>query len=553
MEINQKICIGIFSILIGLTALVSAVVYYRSKKTTSLYAFLFNQLLLIFWLYFGMIEKMSSNLDELLLNVRFTLPFSLLIGPGWLFYAYHYWRENNGLSRPFHKQSFMIFLPTLLFIWPIFTHKYFYLIIESKTFGYASKTVWGSFFNFNYIMTMSMLVMSLLLILKVAYKKMSKWKPLIIYGIAVILPWGINVLAMFNVIESPGFDLTPVAYFCFSLVTSWLILRYQFLDVIPDTIFKLINEMTDSILMVNSKGDITFRNEMSKSMFGDIFESIRGNSVYHFFDLFSKSLDDYESIDFLSDLLNDKESHRASEVTYNFPNGNKAKLIINIAEIFGSNDKTRQKLIAFKDVTIFNERILDAERNRVSYDLHDSLGNDLNAIRNHLEYVIENLTEDAGIKESINISYERTTKAFLELKRIVDTLNTQTLEDMDLVGMLNQFFKKATLSGLKVSFSHQINEQVALDSKLSKDLYFICQEALTNAVIHGKAQNLTVSLIVDAKKLLLYIIDDGIGASLIQKGHGLTSMEKRLNKYGGLLAYGSPTDGGFNIKINVPI
>lgn len=53
-------------------------------------------------------------------------------------------------------------------------------------------------------------------------------------------------------------------------------------------------------------------------------------------------------------------------------------------------------------------------------------------------------------------------------------------------------------------------------------------------------------------QLRLYIADDGIGCSKIVKNKGLNSMEKRVASLGGELAYGSPSEGGFNLKAIIP-
>ena len=60
-------------------------------------------------------------------------------------------------------------------------------------------------------------------------------------------------------------------------------------------------------------------------------------------------------------------------------------------------------------------------------------------------------------------------------------------------------------------------------------LYFIAQEALLNAVKHGKAANITVSLERRNNHFALGVQDDGIGFSL--PGQSRTGMGVRIMRY----------------------
>jgi signal transduction histidine kinase len=49
------------------------------------------------------------------------------------------------------------------------------------------------------------------------------------------------------------------------------------------------------------------------------------------------------------------------------------------------------------------------------------------------------------------------------------------------------------------------------------------------------------------------VTDNGVGAANIVKGIGLAGMEERLESVGGTLSVSSPQEGGFRLKIAIPL
>jgi signal transduction histidine kinase len=84
-------------------------------------------------------------------------------------------------------------------------------------------------------------------------------------------------------------------------------------------------------------------------------------------------------------------------------------------------------------------------------------------------------------------------------------------------------------------------------------IYRTVQEALTNAVRHGRATRVKVSFWVEGGELLLSISDNGKGAFEIVKGIGITGMEERFGALGGSIGVSSATGGGFSLSVKVPI
>jgi len=132
-------------------------------------------------------------------------------------------------------------------------------------------------------------------------------------------------------------------------------------------------------------------------------------------------------------------------------------------------------------------------------------------------------------------------------------LQPADLETNGLLWGLESLFYKLKARNIHITFSHSdIDDNLQHNKKLAESIYRICQEAILNSVTHGKSQNININLLYSDHQVKLYINDDGIGCEHIVKNKGITSMEKRVYELSGEISYGSPSEGGFNIKIIFP-
>ena len=85
--------------------------------------------------------------------------------------------------------------------------------------------------------------------------------------------------------------------------------------------------------------------------------------------------------------------------------------------------------------------------------------------------------------------------------------------------------------------------------------YRIVQEALTNALKHAGDARATVHVRYGPDSLELEIADDGAGdtARLAGGGHGLVGMRERVALYGGHLDASRSAEGGFVVRVKLPI
>ena len=86
-----------------------------------------------------------------------------------------------------------------------------------------------------------------------------------------------------------------------------------------------------------------------------------------------------------------------------------------------------------------------------------------------------------------------------------------------------------------------------LPDHLASAIYFICAEAISNAIKHASASSIRVHLRTGDERVLLEVVDDGHGGAALGGGSGLQGLVDRSAALGGHLEIASPPGGGTRI------
>ena len=122
------------------------------------------------------------------------------------------------------------------------------------------------------------------------------------------------------------------------------------------------------------------------------------------------------------------------------------------------------------------------------------------------------------------------------------------------IGELGELLDQARMAGLPVSFTVEGDPQ-PMPGGVALAAYRIVQESLTNTRKHaGPVASASVVLRYSAEAVVLAISDDGRGAAAPDgAGHGLTGMRERVAMYGGSVAAGPRSGGGFEVVATLPL
>ena len=205
-------------------------------------------------------------------------------------------------------------------------------------------------------------------------------------------------------------------------------------------------------------------------------------------------------------------------------------------------------------VDTIEEITLLKERNRISREIHDSVGHALSTAMIQLtamEAIAEK--ENSAIKDSIKKLRNFINDSFQDVKRAVRELKPAQYENYKGIMRLQDIcknFQKMTGVEVKVIIS---KGQWNLSTRQVSHLYRITQEVLSNSLKHGKASTIKVIMNFTDSEFIISFSDDGIGTDkIVESGVGLKSIKERAEEIEATVDMRSASGKGFFVKIVVP-
>ncbi|CAH2461803.1 MULTISPECIES: hybrid sensor histidine kinase/response regulator transcription factor [Bacillus] len=189
------------------------------------------------------------------------------------------------------------------------------------------------------------------------------------------------------------------------------------------------------------------------------------------------------------------------------------------------------------------ERItLLEERDRLSKDLHDTMGHSYTSIIMGMETLRMELKSKEG-EQQLDSLLQLARNSMEEVRLYLHQLDLSQ-ESLPLAVTLQQLteeFKKHA----KVNVRTRIIGEEYMASKQSKmTLYRSLQESLTNAVRHGHSTEIIVSLHFEPQQIRLDVQDNGCGVEEWKDGFGLTAMKERVSQsQGRVIVYSKKGEG----------
>ncbi|PWN05673.1 PAS domain S-box protein [Rhodohalobacter mucosus] len=243
------------------------------------------------------------------------------------------------------------------------------------------------------------------------------------------------------------------------------------------------------------------------------------------------------------------------------------QLIVEISASHILYKEKSQRLVIANDITEqrkAEERAISAilegeerERQRIAKDLHDGLGQYLSAANMNLETVFEDATSlSDNLAQTFTNGLELLNYAISETRNISQNLLPKAIQDygleLALEALVNQlkghndidFYLYQKLDGIEIPDNIQIN------------LYRIAQEAINNAIRHGKPAKINVQNIYSQGEVLLTVEDDGTGFDVDNVGPGgigLQSMKTRVGAMAANIDIVSTMGRGTIISVIVPL
>lgn len=235
-------------------------------------------------------------------------------------------------------------------------------------------------------------------------------------------------------------------------------------------------------------------------------------------------------------------------------------LMIYITNEVQENERMTQELIMVHQVNhelenyaAVSEKIAeDKERKRLAREIHDTLGHALTGIAAGVDACIAmiDINPEATKKQLMVIS-KVVRQGIVDVRNSLNKLRPGALEQHGFKGAIENMIEEFTsVSDLTISLDYRL-DKVDFENTKEDILFRVIQESVTNAVRHGDATHIGISLYIEDNSLYLKIQDNGQGCEEIHYGFGLKQMKERLGMINGKVAY----DGhhGFLTIVTIPL
>ena len=200
--------------------------------------------------------------------------------------------------------------------------------------------------------------------------------------------------------------------------------------------------------------------------------------------------------------------------------------------------------------------ISDREQRRIGQDLHDGLCQHLAGIELMSQVLAQKLEAKSKIHaQQVSEIASHVRDAISHTRSLSRGLSPVTIESEGLMSALNELATN-TEKIFHIACHCDFDEPVDIpDHSAATHLFRIAQEAVSNAIKHGKASRVAISLRKARGRVVLKISDNGAGLPkqpAKNKGMGLRIMQSRASMIGGTMAIEANGGGGVDVTCAVP-
>jgi two-component system, NarL family, sensor histidine kinase UhpB len=200
---------------------------------------------------------------------------------------------------------------------------------------------------------------------------------------------------------------------------------------------------------------------------------------------------------------------------------------------------------------------IEQERRMIARELHDELGQSVTAMRSMALSVAQRVhVHDVQAEAAARTIAEEASRLYDAMHGLIPRLTPLVLDNFGLADALNDLAARTRQAhaGVQVDVDIRLGD-APLDSDAALALYRAAQEGITNALRHGHAKRLSLSLRVVSDAVRFELVDDGDGLSpdwAERPGHhGLGWLRERVESLGGSFALEPASPRGVRLRAQV--
>ncbi|MDF2449507.1 MAG: histidine kinase [Bacteroidota bacterium] len=321
-----------------------------------------------------------------------------------------------------------------------------------------------------------------------------------------------------------------------------------------DYFMNIYNSVSEILLFLNVEGKITGLNHAAERVLNKTLSDLMGSELKSIIsDRFLQIENDIRSAIMLG------EHYLSFEAALKTSNSNEIPISCTLSRVVDKFNSLNGYLFIAKDITeqknkeINDLRIAissqEKERKRLAYDLHDSLGQELNAVKMYINSLVLMDTSSETFIETFESCKSILDNSLDTIRNISFDLMPKALEHGGLIQAISEFVKRLSLiAEIEYNFPKL---KIYLSPESQINLFRIIQEFVNNSLKHANRSKIKIHLIRRKKNIILSITDYGKGFKMSEKkdGNGIFNIKTRLHALNAEYNFGSDINKGTYLKL----
>lgn len=218
-----------------------------------------------------------------------------------------------------------------------------------------------------------------------------------------------------------------------------------------------------------------------------------------------------------------------------------------------------RRLSDSRELTRWIDHHVEQERRTIARELHDELGQSVTAIKSLALSVAQRVeASDAESGQAARLIASESARLYDAMHGLIPRLTPLVLDAFGLGDALADLAERSRRAheGLRIELRYEPGDAaIAPDAALA--LYRSAQEGVTNAIQHGRASRIDITVAAERDRLTLTLRDNGSGLApdwANRPGHhGLRWLAERVEGQGGRFAIEPGEGGGVRLRVDLPI
>lgn len=540
-----------YFIALAITVIAELVIFYYigkrgNKRSQLVTAFKLTMLCMMFWCIGLMVQILAINFISLdvAIYIDYFIYLPLALTPVALFFIAYIFIKKHIEFKKWYLLLFIVPTITMIVLWTNDFHHLFYIDYSVNT----TTTVFGPYFLVHSIYTYGLFLVDILMLLITSIRKssfLSKQSILIVIG--TIIPIAVNVIGM-TILEGNIYT-TPISFIVTIILFGIAILRYNFLNIAPIALKRVVNQMSDSYIILNQDYIVSDCNKPFEHTFKTNRNLLIGKYIFdlNISDVISSNRDKFKDF-----MLKAQESEKIFKLEASMKNEEKF-FNIEISGIF-EDKQCIGILLLFKDITqhVLDMRNLEKNQNiLIERERLASLGQMVGGIAHNLKTPIMSIAGAADGLEDLIKEYDKSiddpevTKEdhheiandmskWISKIRTYDSYMSDVITAVkgqavnmnddkpvvftikDLINRVNILMKHELKNALiTLNIDYRINPAISLVGNINS-LVQVINNLISNAIqAYNGRQNQSIELVIDQKdsNIVISVTDHGCGIS----------------------------------------